>query len=392
MAKFWSFVKNEANPEEVELRIEGEIIDDDYAWFYEWFGLNHISPNEFRAELQEHAGKNLIVWIDSWGGDVTAAAGIYNALKEHKGKVTVKIDGKAVSAASVIAMAGDEVLMSPVGIMMIHNPWTGVVGEAKDMRHMADVLDEIKDTIINAYQLKTGRSRAKISKMMDEETWMSANKALSEGFIDGMLYTDSSESGPVENSFMFSRMAIQNKVSESMKRIIEQYNKLGIAGASGTGFNIPKTQESAAQVPQPVNQNREDDGAVEIKTVDELRQHFSDLVNQVEAAAREEGAKNERERIKAIDEIAQTVAPELVNKAKYEEPMTAEKLAYEALKDDAAKGRQYLDNVTRDNKESGVNNVGAQPQNQQSTKEIEDEKREAIANSIAEFAAKRRNK
>jgi hypothetical protein len=177
-----------------------------------------------------------------------------------------------------------------------------------------------------------------------------------------------------------------------MKRIIEQYNKLGIAGASGTGFNIPKTQESAAQVPQPVNQNREDDGAVEIKTVDELRQHFSDLVNQVEAAAREEGAKNERERIKAIDEIAQTVAPELVNKAKYEEPMTAEKLAYEALKDDAAKGRQYLDNVTRDNKESGVNNVGAQPQNQQSTKEIEDEKREAIANSIAEFAAKRRNK
>jgi len=222
--RFWNFVASEENPEEVELRIEGEIVSDDDAWLYEWFGITATSPNAFKQTLAEYKGKNINVWIDSWGGDTTAAAGIYNALKEHDGKVTVKIDGKAVSAASVIAMAGDEVKMSPVGILMIHNPWTGVMGEAKDMRHMADVLDEIKETIINAYQLKTGKSRKKISQMMDEETWMSAKKAMSEGFVDEILYGNQSDEPPVENSFMFSRVAIQNSAAESIKRFIEQYN------------------------------------------------------------------------------------------------------------------------------------------------------------------------
>lgn len=222
---FWNFVKNEENDEEVELRIEGEIVSDDDAWFYEWFGIPVTSPNAFKEALAEHKGKNITVWIDSWGGDMFAAAGVYNALKEHKGKVVVKIGGKAVSAASVIAMAGDEVLISPVGIMMIHNPWTWASGEAKDMRHVADVLDEVKETIINAYQLKTQRSRNKISQMMDEETWMSAKKAVAEGFADGILYTGEDAEPVAQNSFIFSRMAIQNSVSVSMKRFIEQYNQ-----------------------------------------------------------------------------------------------------------------------------------------------------------------------
>lgn len=223
---FWNFVKNEADPEEVELRIEGEIVSDDDAWLYEWFGIPETSPNAFRAALAEHKGKNINVWIDSWGGDTTAAAGIYNALKEHNGKVTVKIDGKAVSAASVIAMAGEEVKISPLGILMIHNPWSGVRGEAKDMRHMADVLDEVKDTIINAYQMKTGRSRKKISQMMDEETWMSPKKAMAEGFVDEILYTDQGLDQHIENSFMFSRMAIQNSAANSLRRFIEQYQQM----------------------------------------------------------------------------------------------------------------------------------------------------------------------
>jgi len=223
---FWSFKNSESSPEEVELRIDGEIVDDDLAWLYEWFGIPVSSPNAFREALTEYKGKDITVWIDSWGGDTTAAAGIYNALKEHDGKIIVKIDGKAVSAASVIAMAGDVVKISPLGIMMIHNPWSGVRGEAKDMRHMADVLDEVKDAIINAYQMKTGRSRSKISKMMDEETWMSPKKALAEGFVDEILYTEPGQDPPIENSFMFSRMAIQNSASLALQRFIEQYNQL----------------------------------------------------------------------------------------------------------------------------------------------------------------------
>lgn len=403
MTKFWEFIKNEANPDEVELRITGEIVDDDRAWLYEWFGIAVTAPNAFRSELKEYAGKNITVWIDSWGGDSTAAAGIYNALKEHNGRVTVKVDGKAVSAASVIAMAGDEVLMSPVGIMMIHNPWTTVAGEAKDMNHAADVLNEFKDAIVTAYQLKTGRSRAKISKMMDNETWMNAKTALSEGFIDGILYADGNEpTEPIENSFMVNRAAIQNSAISSVKRFIEQYQKLkGNQTGPQAGLNNAQATQlppDAAGQPQTLQNLDKEEAQVEIKNVEELRQNFPDLCNQLEADAREagkaegaaEGAKNERERIKGIDEIANTIAPELVTKAKYEEPMTAEQLAFQALKNDAVKGRQYLENTARDNADSGANNVAGQPQNQQGAKEKEEQERKTVAESIAEFVNKRR--
>lgn len=228
MKRFWNFqsFRNEAGEEQVELRIEGEIVSDDDAWIYEWFGVPAATPNAFRQALAEHKGKDITVWIDSWGGDVFAAAGMYNALKEHKGKVTVKVDGKAVSAASVIAMSGDEVFMSPVSIMMIHNPWSKAVGEAKDMRHAADVLDEVKETIINAYQAKTRLSRNKISRLMDEETWMSARKAIAEGFADGMLYVSTPQEGEeVQNAFSFSRLAIQNSADSAMRRFFEQWQK-----------------------------------------------------------------------------------------------------------------------------------------------------------------------
>ena len=241
--RFWNFVENPDNDEDIELRIEGEIVSDDDAWIYEWFGIPVTTPNAFREALAEYKGKNITVWIDSWGGDVFAAAGIYNALKEHKGKVITKIDGKAVSAGSVIAMAGDEILMSPVSIMMIHNPWTRTVGEAKDMLHAADVLGEVKETIVNAYQLKTQRSRNKISQMMDEETWMSAKKAVAEGFADGILYTDKETEPAVQNSFMFSRLAIQNSAAASFKRFIEQYQKL--KGLETKPLESPKNKKPA---------------------------------------------------------------------------------------------------------------------------------------------------
>lgn len=224
---FWNFIKNEEDEEEVELRIDGDIAMDDNFWSL-FFGIENVTPKGFMAELSEYKGKNITVWINSYGGDVYAASRIYTALKEHKGKVTVKVDGVAISAASVIAMAGDEILMSPTSIMMIHNPWGSFRGEAEELRHGAEVLDEVKETILNAYELKTNKSREEISKMMDEKTWMSAKKAVSEGFADGVLYTENSENGSknqILNSFMFSRFSIQNRVNENTKKFIEEYNK-----------------------------------------------------------------------------------------------------------------------------------------------------------------------
>lgn len=133
----------------------------------------------------------MTVWLNSPGGDCVAAAQIYNMLKEYPGNITIKIDGIAASAASLIAMAGDYILMSPVSMMMIHNPMTAAIGNADEMQKAAAMLDEVKDSIINAYELKTGLTRAKLSHLMDDETWMNAVTAVDLGFADGILYRDS---------------------------------------------------------------------------------------------------------------------------------------------------------------------------------------------------------
>lgn len=219
--KFWKFIRNEAT-ENVELRIEGDIVDDGEVWIYEWFGEPATAPNAFKEELAEFKGEDLTVWIDSYGGSVFAGASIYNALKEHKGKITVKIDGKAMSAASVIAMAGDEILMSPVAVMMIHNPLTYAYGNMHDLRKVADVLDSVKESIVNAYVSKTGRSTEDISQMMDDETWMSANVAVKEKFADGVLYQE--QQLDVAN-FSFNRLAVVNNAHDSIEKAVALFGK-----------------------------------------------------------------------------------------------------------------------------------------------------------------------
>jgi ATP-dependent Clp protease protease subunit len=130
---------------------------------------------------------DITVWINSPGGDCVAAAQIYNLLMDYKGNVTVKIDGIAASAASVVAMAGTKVLVSPVSMLMIHNPMTVAMGNSEEMQKAIEMLAEVKESIINAYEIKTSMSRAKISHLMDAETWMDANKAVELGFADEIM-------------------------------------------------------------------------------------------------------------------------------------------------------------------------------------------------------------
>lgn len=181
MKKFWSFIRNDAG--ERILRLEGPI-DEDSFWGDE------VTPRMFREELEAEEG-NVTVWICSPGGNVFAAAEIYTMLCDHKGKITVKIDSIAASAASIVAMAGDRVLMSPVAMLMIHDPMTIAMGNAKDMEKVIATLNEVKASIINAYQRKTGLSRNKISQLMENETWMNAKKAVELGFADEILFAGS---------------------------------------------------------------------------------------------------------------------------------------------------------------------------------------------------------
>ena len=179
MNKFWNWVRNE-DTGATELIFNGPISEDT------WFG-DEITPAMFRNELSKVSG-DLTVWLNSPGGDVFAASQIYTMLRSHKGKVTVKIDGIAASAASVVAMAGDEPLIAPTGMLMIHNPSTVAFGNKKAMQKAIELLDEVKESIINAYEEKSGLSRSKIARMMDEETWLNAKKAQSLGLVDGILF------------------------------------------------------------------------------------------------------------------------------------------------------------------------------------------------------------
>ena len=251
--KFWNWrkVKNQ-EPEVTEriLELNGTIAEE--SWFDD-----DVTPQLFKDELNSGTG-DITVWINSPGGDCVAAAQIYNMLSSYKGRVTVKIDGIAASAASVIAMAGDTVLVSPVSMLMIHNPATIAWGDHAEMQKAIDMLSEVKESIINAYVLKTGLSRPKLSHLMDAETWMDANKAVELGFADEIMMRakaepeedggDASEEDeeeekekkfpPAPSSMLFSSRAANNAL----------LNKL----AAKYGGEKPKADiQAQAQIPVP---------------------------------------------------------------------------------------------------------------------------------------------
>lgn len=189
-----------------------------------WFD-DDVTPQLFKEELNGGSG-NITVWINSPGGDCVAAAQIYNMLIDYKGDVTVKIDGIAASAASVIAMAGTKVLMSPVSMLMIHNPMTIAFGNAGEMEKAIAMLDEVKESIINAYEIKTGMSRAKLSHLMDAETWMDANKAVEFGFADDILKRSETTNMEVPQvSMMYSKAQVVNSLMDKLATKCKIENK-----------------------------------------------------------------------------------------------------------------------------------------------------------------------
>jgi len=214
MKKFWNWVRDSDGGR--TLYLNGVISEET------WWG-DEVTPKMFKDELLAGTG-DITVWINSPGGDVFAAAQIYNMLMDYTGKVTVKIDGLAASAASVIAMAGGDVYMSPVSMIMIHNPSTIAIGDSEEMLRAKALLDEVKESIINAYELKTGLSRTKLSHLMDAESWMNANKAIELGFADKIMFMEN-ETPDLADSLIFSRMAVTNSLISKLPK--KQKQKTG---------------------------------------------------------------------------------------------------------------------------------------------------------------------
>ena len=209
MKKFWNWVRNEDGTR--ILTIDGVIAEE--SWFED-----DVTPKLFREQLNAGTG-DIVIFINSPGGDCVAASQIYTMLMEYKSRVTVKIDGIAASAASVIAMAGTEVLMAPTSLLMIHNPLTVAIGDTEEMQKAIAMLDEVKESIINAYALKTGLSRLKISNFMDAETWLNAQKAIELGFADGMLTRDAAVTNAIPiTGYQFSRRAVTNSLLDKLPK------------------------------------------------------------------------------------------------------------------------------------------------------------------------------
>ena len=198
------------------LDIDGEIVAEE-GWFTP---EGAVVAKGFRQRLAQY--RNVIVRINSPGGDVMAGAEIYSALKEHSlnghGRVRVEITALAASAASVIAMAGDEIAMYPTSYMMIHNPWSIAIGDAKEMRKTARTLDVISEGLINAYQQRTGKSRDELKRMLENETWMSAGTAVEQGFADEVIGAGAGDA-PMAACLMSSR-------AHGVREILEKYGAM----------------------------------------------------------------------------------------------------------------------------------------------------------------------
>lgn len=173
----------------LELRMIGPVVDESDAWYYEWFDEPCISPKSVLAFLKEAAGNDVKLTINSYGGSVFAGSEIYTAIKSYAGHVNVIVSGMAASIASVIALAGDDIQISPLGQFMIHNAAMLNYGDNNSMDKASEILTGTSDGIAKVYASKTGKSVDEIKKLMDNETYFNADEAKEFGLADGVLFS-----------------------------------------------------------------------------------------------------------------------------------------------------------------------------------------------------------
>ena len=212
----------------MKVNIKGPIVGNSDAWIYEWFGIEATSPSMVDKAIEKANGEDLEVEINSGGGSVFAGSEIYTALKSYPGNVTVKIVGLAASAASVIAMAGKKVMMSPTAQMMIHNVSSCAEGDYREMEHTAEILKNANDTIANAYRLKTGKTQEELLALMDKETWMTAQKAKELGFIDEVMFEDIQLAASTSYSGLLPPEVI-NKMRNTVKNPVQNESDILIS-------------------------------------------------------------------------------------------------------------------------------------------------------------------
>lgn len=345
-----------------------------------WWG-DEMTPKMFQEELDGLGDiSTLNLHINSPGGDIFVGYTIGNLIRSKNFNSVAYIEGISASASTFPAICCNKVVIYNNAMMMIHKPMYGVMGyfNSDEFRGFANELDKIIESMLIIYEEKTGLSRDELIDLLKgpdgQGTWLTAPEAVEKGFADEINPT---------------------KVAASLNG--------NILNIGGRGFdisllpNFPKdrlimTLNQATEKPEPLNKENKnqkgDKAKMEIKTVDELRAEYPELVAQIEAKAKDEGAQAERARIKDIEAIAKNIDPVLVNKAKFEEPKDAQSLAFEALKADAVKAENYLKDIKADADVSGAKDVkGATSQDDGGNPKTLIDRVKAIT---ADFDAKRR--
>lgn len=306
---------------------------------------DRVTPGQFNKELAA-LGEDvaeIIVRINSPGGDVFAANAIYTRLKDHPAKITVKIDGWAASAATIIAMAGDIIKIARNGIFMIHDPAMTVWDTFKeeDFTKLAQELKVIKQSIINTYAMKTGKTEQEISDFMSEESWWTGDAAVENGFCDELMFEESKT--VVENA----NRIIVNSVPFDITNFSTIPKAILNSIASKSNFQTDSVK--------PENKPKMEEETMEIKTIDELKAAYPELITAIENNATEK----ERNRIKELQAAAVGGFEDIVNDAMFDNPVSAGEMALKILMKQKEQGGQYMNNLALDVEDSHVNNVGA---------------------------------
>lgn len=306
-----------------------------------------MTPGQFNKELAA-LGEDvteIIVRINSPGGDVFAANAIYTRLKDHPANITVKIDGWAASAATIIAMAGDTIKIAKNGVFMIHDPAMTVwdTFKAEDFTKLADELKVIKQSIVNTYAMKTGRTEQEISDFMTEESWWTGDAAVENGFCDELLFEESKTVVENENRIVVNSVPFDiTNFSTIPKAILNSIAGKGSFQNGAKPENKPKREERTME-------------PKDIKTVDELKAAYPDLTAAIENSATEK----ERNRIKELQAAAVGGFEDIVNEAMFDKPVSAGEMALKILMKQKEQGGQYMTDRTADVADSNVNSVGA---------------------------------
>lgn len=347
----WFFNSGTKTDTTAELYFYGDVSNTDYSNWLE----DGIFTNQVRKTLQEVRGKELMIHINSVGGDVYGGYAIYSLIKQHDKKVTTIIDGVAMSAASIIALAGDEVKMSEAGVFMIHNVWMRVSGDSNALREQADLLDKIGSIANDIYAKKSGKTAEEIKQIMDAETYFTAEEALAAGFVDEILQNEKQLSaqmsgdkliwGGVDVTQFKDKLNLAKLTSQPQQSLALQLQQSAQKPIINnlSGDNSMLTTQADNQEPQAAANPQMDMSLADLK---------SKYLAVYQAAVNEE-----RERIQAIDELAEAGHEELINQAKYQTFMSAGDFAIALAKANKAKVLQQQQDYVNQVKASGVNDI-----------------------------------